>query len=263
MKLLIRFASVVTFLFIVVFPAVAQNPATEFIQVITTTVKSDAVTEYEDYVKKIIAGSDKIGTSQRVLAYQVGLGGPGFKYHFVIPFNKWEELDGFLPIPQLLSRAYGEAEGTRILKSGRAAIEHSETAVYRHMRNLSTRPRFNDPPSPFIMLVRTEIEPDMAASYERYLARLKAAQEQESGTRSVNRSVSVLGPAGTYLGANFFGKHAERDGWSQVTDLLRKTYGEAEGQELTESSLRAVRKREIYIMSYRPDLSRRPAAPPR
>lgn len=263
MRLFIRVAPAVAFLLILGLPAAAQNQPVEFIQVISTTVRPEAVTEYEDYVKKIIAGSDKIGTAQRVLAYQVGLGGSPYTYHFVIPFAKWEELDSFVPIPQILSRAYGEVEGARILKSGRAAIERSESAVYRHMRNLSTRPRVNDPPSPFIMLVRTEIEPQMSASYERYLAKLKAAQEQESNTRSVNRSVSVLGPATVYLGANFFSKHAERDGWTAVPDLMRKAYGETEGPELTESSLRAVRKREIYILSHRPDLSRRPAAPPR
>ena len=106
------------------------------------------------------------------------------------------------------------------------------------------------------MVVRTEIDPAMSVSYENYLSKLKAAQEKEPGNRTVNRSVSVLGPALTYLGANFFSKHADRDNWTVVTDLMKKTYGDAEGQKLSEASLRAVRKRDIFIQSYRPDLSR-------
>ncbi|MGZ8797768.1 MAG: hypothetical protein ACXW2F_10495, partial [Thermoanaerobaculia bacterium] len=183
-------------------------------------------------------------------------GGPSFTYNFVIPFNKWEEMDSWPSIPQILTRAYGDAEGAKILKSGRDAIEHSESAVFRNRRNLSTRPRVNDPPAAFVMVVRTEIEPGMSVSYERFLSKLKAAQEQEQGTRTVNRSVSVLGPALTYMGANFFNKHADRDNWSAVPDLLRKTYGDADGQELWEGSLRGVRKREVFVQSFRPDLSR-------
>jgi cellobiose-specific phosphotransferase system component IIB len=256
MKAIVRFAFVAAFLFAIALPVVAQNQPTEFIQIITTTVRPTAVTEYEEYVKQIIAGANKIGAPQRVLVYQVGVGGPSFTYNVVLPFNKWEEMDGWPSIPQILTRAYGDAEGARILKSGRDAIEHSESAVFRTLRNLSTRPRLNDPPAPFIMVVRTEIEPSMSVSYERFLSKLKAAQEQEQGTRTVNRSVSVLGPALTYLGANFFSKHAERDSWTAVPDLLRKAYGDADGQKLSEEGLRAVRKRDIFIQSYRPDLSR-------
>lgn len=83
-----RFTFVAAFLFAIAFPVVAQNEPTQFIQIITTTVRSNAVTEYEDYIKKIMAGAAKIGAPQRVVAYQVAIGGPGFTYNFVLPFNK-------------------------------------------------------------------------------------------------------------------------------------------------------------------------------
>ena len=256
MKSVLRFALAAAFLFAIALPVVAQNPPSEFIQIITTTVRPGAVTEYEDFVKAIIAGANKIGAPQRAVAYQVGVGGPSFTYNIVLPFNKWEDMDSWPSIQQILTRAYGDAEGARILKSGRDAIDHSESAVFRTLRNLSTRPRFNDPPAPFVMVVRTEIDPAMSVSYERYLSKVKAAQEQEPGTRTVNRSVSVLGSGVTYLAANFFSKNAERDNWPAVPDLMRKTYGDADGQKLTDESLRAVRKRDIFIQNYRPDLSR-------
>ena len=263
MKPVVRVAFVAAFLLAITLPVVAQSLPTEFIQIITTTVRSNGVTEYEDYVKQIMAGLNKIGSPQRVVVYQVGVGGPSFTYNIVLPFNKWEDMDSWPSIAQTLNRAYGDAEGARILKSGRDAIEHSESAVFRTLRNLSTRPRFNDPPAPYVMVVRTEIDPSMSVSYENYLSKLKAAQEKEPGNRTVNRSVSVLGSGVTYLGANFFSKHADRDNWTVVTDLMKKTYGDAEGQRLSEGSLRAVRKRDIYIQSFRPDLSRLAPIPPR
>ena len=263
MKALVRLALVAVFFLAIALPVIAQNEPTEFIQIITTTVRSNAVTEYEDYVKQIIAGANKIGAPQRVVVYQVGLGGPSFTYNIVLPFNKWEDMDSWPSIAQTLTKAYGDAEGARILKSGRDAIEHSESAVFQNLRNLSTRPRLNDPPAPFIMVVRTEIDPTMRVPYENYLSKLKAAQEKEPGNRTVNRSVSVLGSGVTYLGANFFSKYADRDNWTAVPDLMRKTYGDAEGQKLSEGSLRAVRKRDIFIQSFRPDLSRLAPIPAR
>ncbi len=258
-----RLALVPALLFAVASPLAAQTAPPEYIQVITTTVRSAAVPQYEDYLKKIMAGAAKIGAPQRVVVYQVALGGPGFTYNIVLPFNKWEDMDSWPSVPQILTKAYGDAEGTRILESGRNAIEHTESNVFRTRPNFSTRPRANNPPAPFVMVVRSEIDPAMSASYERYLTKLKAAQEQEPGNRSVNRSVSALGTALIYMGANFFEKHADRDSWTAVSELLKKTYGEADGQELWESSLRAVRKREIFIQSYRADLSRLAPMPQR
>lgn len=258
MKFLVRIVHGAIFVLFTALPGIAQTEVPEFIQIISTTVKPGAVTEYENYVKKIQAGGNKIGAPQRVVAYQETTGGSIYTYHFVIPMNKWADMDSFPSIPKILTQAYGDAEGAKILDAGRDTIEHSESAVYRLLRNLSTRPRVNDPPSPFVMLVRTQIEPEMAASFESFLGKLKAAQEQESNTRTVNRSVSVLGPAMTYLGANFFSTHAERDNWSQVSDLLRKIYGESEGRQIFEGSRRAMREQDIMILAYRPDLSRLP-----
>lgn len=82
---------------LLVLPSVAvpqQKPA-RFIQVITTTVKPSAVTEYEDYVKKFIAGGNKVGAAQYVYGHQVMMGGPGYTYQFVLPFHEWSELDGW------------------------------------------------------------------------------------------------------------------------------------------------------------------------
>ncbi|HEU5260873.1 MAG TPA: hypothetical protein VFU41_05540, partial [Gemmatimonadales bacterium] len=72
----------------------SAQPA-EFLQVITTTVRSGAVTDYEDYVKKIVAGANKIGAPQRWTVYGVGLGGPGYTYSVALPFNSWSEVDAW------------------------------------------------------------------------------------------------------------------------------------------------------------------------
>ena len=55
-------------------------------------------------------------------------------YHFVMPFTKWEELDANPSIPAILSKAYGEIEGSKILKAGRSALAEVVVEVYQTRR---------------------------------------------------------------------------------------------------------------------------------
>ncbi|HUG53974.1 MAG TPA: hypothetical protein VMR21_10240 [Vicinamibacteria bacterium] len=230
-------------------------PPTEFIQVVTVTVKPEAVTDYEDYVKKIVASAGKSTAFPRVVAYQVAMGGPAYTYHFVLPFQKWAELDNWTTISAALASAQGEAEAARITKAGRTAVKHSENAVHRLLPDLSTRPRALASPARFAYLVRTEVDPDEQRPYEDFLARLKAAQEQAPDAPSAVRRVSVMGSALTYTTVQFFNKHAERDGWTSVPDTLRKAHGDTEGRRLLDEGTRAVRRREVLVLAHRPDLS--------
>lgn len=233
----------------------------EFIQVITTTVKSGAVSDYEDFGRRIVAAANKVGAPQHWTTSQVILGAPGLTYNVVLPFSKWEEVDGWIPVRDVLLKAYGQAEGTRILKAGRAAIERNETAVYRLLPDLSTRPKAFNPPPAFIHLFVTEVEPAMVPTWETFLARLKAAQEKSPQGPTAIRRVAVLGASNTYVTAVPFNKFAERDGWQTNPALLRDAYGESEARSLDETRLKSTRSARQLVLAYRPDLSRPPGAP--
>ncbi|MBI4553156.1 MAG: hypothetical protein HY710_12910, partial [Candidatus Latescibacteria bacterium] len=134
-------------------------------------------------------------------------------------------------------------------------IEHFETAAYRLLSNLSTRPKVFDPPPAYTLIIRTEIDPAMASEYERYLAKVKSVQDPASNSPTAIRRVSVRGVAATYVTAQFFNKNAELDSWPALNDLLTKAYGEAEARSILEASLRCIRKRDGFTLMYRPDLS--------
>jgi hypothetical protein len=234
-----------------------QSP--EFIQVITTTAKSGAVSDYEDFVRKIVAGANKIGASQRWTTSQVILGGPGLTYTVVLPFAKWADVDDWTQVRDVLLKAFGQAEGTRILKSGRAAIDHTEATVYRLLPDLSTRPKAFIPPPAFVHLFMTEVEPPMVAGWRDYLAKLKVAQEKSPKAPTAIRRTAVLGSANTFLTAVPFNKFAERDDWPSNMDVMREAYGESEAQKLDEIRLKSMRSGRQLVLAYRPDLSRPPA----
>lgn len=243
------------------FPSLAwaqqqTDQPTQFIHVITTTVRSGAVSDYEEFTKKIAAGANKINAPQRWMTSMVSIGGPGLTYTIVIPFSKWAEYDTWVPVPEILTKAYGAAEGARILKTGRAAIERTETAVYRLLPDLSTRPKVFDPPAAFIQLLVTEVEPAMVPTWETFLSRLKAAQEKLPQAPTAIRRVAVQGAANTYVTAVPFNKFAERDSWQGIMTVLRDAYGEAEARNLNDTRLRCTRNSRLMVLAYRPDLSR-------
>jgi hypothetical protein len=217
------------------------------------------VSEYEDFAKKIVAGANKVGAPQRWSVYGVRAGGPAFTYNIVLPFSAWAEVDAWTSVAQILSKAYGEAEGARFVKAGLASIERTETAVYRLLPDLSTRPKVFDPPAAFIQVFVTDVEPGMVPTWESFLARLKAAQEKAPQAPTSIRRVAVLGASNRYVTALPFNKYAERDGWPTTLDVLRQAYGETEARSLNETRLRCTRQAQILVLAYRPDLSR-PAA---
>jgi hypothetical protein len=244
--------------------AQAQTPAaqpSEFIHVITATVRADAIGQFETFQKRIKAAAEKVGATQRWTTSSVILGGPGRTFNIVLPFNKWSEVDGWMTVPQMLMKAFGEAEGRKMLLAGIASMEKSETAVYRLLPDLSTRPRAFDPPPAYVHLIVTEVEPAMVPTYRSYLARIKEAQEKSSGTPTAIRRVAVVGAGNTFVTAVPFNKFAEREGWRTALEIMQEAFGEAEARSLDETRLKSTRNVRQMVMAYRPDLSRPQAGP--
>lgn len=245
---------------LVVAAVAAAEQAARYVQVITTTVRPSAVPDYEDYVKKIQAGAAKIKASPgQVFVHQVIMGGPGATYQIVLPFEQWGDVDAWSGVPQILTKAYGEVEGNRILKAGRAAIERTQVEVYRLLPELSTRlSAFKS--SNFLQLLVTEVEPAMVPQWEEFLAKAKAAAEKEPGGPVALRYVCVQGKYNTYATAFFFDKHGDRDRWPALRETLTKAYGEEGGRHVDEMRRRSVRSTESLVLALRPDLSRLPSA---
>src|SRR4051794_16667701 len=110
--------------------AQAQSPGakpSEYIYVVTITVKAGGIPAYESFTKKIVAGAEKIGAAQHWMAWMVNIGGPGRTFHIVLPFDKWKEGDGWDFVPQILTKGDGDAEGRRNNNTGSARIKNKES----------------------------------------------------------------------------------------------------------------------------------------
>ncbi len=234
----------------------AQSQVPRFVQVNSITVKLGMQAEFEDYLKKIIAAANKLNTNQRLITAQVAMGGSPTMYFVTSSFEKWGDADALESAPALLVKAYGDVEGARILKAGRATLDSLEVGVVELLPDMSTNPKTFMPPLAHTLVIRTDVNPALASDYRNYLSMLKAAQEKDPASPTAIRRVSVAGPAGVFVTTEPFDKFADRDAWPNTEALLKKAYGDTATRMLLEQALRAVKSRVTYVTNYRPDLSR-------
>jgi hypothetical protein len=235
--------------------ATPPGPPFAFVSVTTVTVKPSAVSDFEEYARKINAAAVKAGVRPNNF-YSVGRGGPGFTYVATLRFTKWAELDERPSLPSMLKKAYGDAEGAKIYSAGSASIASASSVVLRVLPGASSPPASLDTPAAHVRVSRIEINQGMGVKFEAYLGKLKAAQDKAGGTPPVIRYATALGPANSYSSAYFFDKFAQWDGAPAIADLLRKHYGEGEAAILEETSRSCIKGLESYVLDYRADLSK-------
>lgn len=249
---------VAAFLFAMLAPANAQTPDTpEFVSVVVVKVRPAAVAEFEDYVKKLNAAALKIGLKVRADVYQTAQGGSPFEYNIVSGYPSLEALGDTPTVPAMVMKAYGDAEGAKIMRAGRAAIESVEFVTLRHQVAWSTKPKAVVG-SAFFQLVETEIDPAMEQQYIDYLTKAKTAGDKFTAAPTTFRHTYAFGSNFVHLAAQPFDTWAERAKWQGPAAPLVAAYGQAEADRLMDVVRRATKSRTIRVVAYRRDLSRIP-----
>jgi hypothetical protein len=236
--------------------ALAQAQPKQFVHVLSVQATPSGALDYEAFVKKVMAAADKIGQDQRVVTFQVTSGGPGYTYMIATYFDKWAETESALSAPETLMKALGDVEGARVLRVGRTSIASTESAVYRLLPNLSTKPKAYDPPPAHLQVIRNYVKPGMAREWEQVIGRYKAASEQVAEAPTAIRRVSVQGPANVYITSMAYTQAGERDAWPTFMDILKKAYGEEEARSLDGRRAACIERAESFVLKFRPDLSR-------
>jgi hypothetical protein len=242
---------------LVVATAARSQTAPAFTQIVTTTVKASAVSDYEEYLKKVAAARDKIAlrAPARSTVYTYRMGGPSFTYLIVSPFVNWAEVDSWVPPAEILTKAYGEAEAGKILKMMRSAVESQKIEVLRVSPDLSRNLAAAPPPYRFAVLNRVELHPGMGQSYNMALSKIKAATEKGGSFPPQLVSTIVHGATPTYVQVTPFTKWADRDAVPNFNEALDKMYGENERRAIMETTGKATKSRESFVIMQRTDLS--------
>ena len=248
--------------FTVLAQAQAPSKPPQFLQITTVTVRPAAVPDYEDFLKKLNAARDKTPGAQRVMTYAVNLGGPGFRYLLLTPFEKFADREKFPNGGEMLAKVYGQAEANRLQKVQRDSITQQRTEVFAYQADASTNPKAFDPASPFLQLQRNELVPEMNGEYATYMRKVKIAQEKAGDTRNITRRNSAYGTGYTSIAITHFAKLSDRDATNpNLGEALRKAFGDAEAAQLQSIADKSIRNRQTLFLNYRADLSHAKASP--
>jgi hypothetical protein len=243
----------------------AQAPAkpAQFQQITTITVRPAALTDFEDVTKKINAARDKTPGAQRVLTYAVNLGGPRLTFIQLTPFEKFADREKWPNGNDMLTKVYGAAEATRLVKTLRDAVANQRSEVFGYQADQSTNTTaYSEAPSAFLSMQRTELAPEFAGEYANYQRKVKIAQEKAGDRRVIIRRNNTYGTGFTALATTRLEKLSDRDANNpNLGEAMRKAFGDAEATQLQPLANHAVRSRQTLLLNYRADLSHPKATP--
>ena len=230
----------------------------QYLQLVRVHVKPGANVQFEDYIKKLAEGAEKIGAPQQWIGNQVVLGGRGNTYIFALLYDKWEEMDSWEAIPQILVKAFGEKDGAQILRSGTSAIEESYTRAYRYLPDQSSTLTTAPTDAKALRMSVTTVKPNKIFDYDAAMIKAREAANKTPNAPKTIRRVSVDGPSFTYLSVIPMKSYSERDSWLGPGAPIMQVYGEYEGRKIIDTILGSIESNMSVVFVPRADLSRMP-----
>ena len=111
----------------------------EVVWTVLITVNPGMVAQYERYLEQLVEATEKIDSDRHWFTYAPSAGSANL-FRIAIPMQ-WTDLDSSgMPIPERLTKAFGERKSQAIQESGRAAVAHIETLLTIRRPDLSYQP---------------------------------------------------------------------------------------------------------------------------
>ncbi len=111
----------------------------EVVWTVLITVHPGMAAQYEGYLEQLVAATEKVDSDRHWFTYAPSAGSANL-FRIAIPM-KWTDLDrSGMPIPERLTKAFGERKSQSIQEAGRTAVAHVETLLTIRRADLSYQP---------------------------------------------------------------------------------------------------------------------------
>jgi hypothetical protein len=244
--------------------ALAQEDSEQYAEVLTFKIRPTARLQFEDYMKKIVEAANKIGVDQTWQTSQMSVGGAGSTYMVALPFKDWGEMDSWTDLVEFMSKAHGEKEAEQIMRAGYAAIESYQSRIFWLRKDWTTKYEEyvkSEAPSKYVMVTEMAVNREELPHFQMLLSKTKAAEDKDPGRPMAGRWQCVLGPMPFFVTVRPFDKWGDGASWSSQDKAMRDMYGDAEAEQLDEMDLSTIASMHMYVLEYRPELSRYKASP--
>ncbi len=232
-----------------------------FQQTVEVKVKPGHERAYESYLKKVIEAADKIKSPLGWNTFFVAVGKQSPTYRVALSFDKWADRDRWPNGPQeMLAKAFGEQEASRIDREGRLGIESVMIRIWERLHDGSSFPGTGDRLAKFYGVTIRHVKPAMVPEFRSLQRKFKGAYEASREKMSVTRFVLRFGEGqdSTFRLTEPFDTWAEIDGWRN-SEIIGEHLGEEEIELVGRTMTAAIWKQERFVSAHRPGLSR--AAP--
>jgi hypothetical protein len=109
-----------------------------FAVVTVSRVRPDGQEAFEEFIRKLAEAIPKTGDPARIQTRQTLVGNLR-EYAIIRPVERLSDLDAQLQAADLLTKAFGAAEGGLLFRTGFAAIEHAERRIVARRDDLSNQ----------------------------------------------------------------------------------------------------------------------------
>jgi len=232
--------------------AVAQDPPFERIQLTRVVVKPGMSDAFEAQVKVVHEARAKAKDPVARTFWSVGRGGPGRTYFVTMRLNKWAEIESLTTNQDVLAKAFGEREASRITEAMGDAVESAETQVLSVWKGMNS---WKDGAWAYAWLTESQVRPAAIPQWEQQVAARVAAAKKSPASPPTVRYRTTLGPSARFVTARFFEKWSDVDGWPQMKDVV----GQAEVDRMDALARGAMESGTSYIIRRRAELSYVPA----
>jgi hypothetical protein len=233
---------------------------TRYQYVVTQTVKPGMAQQYEEFIKKIVEAAEKNGGVQNWYTFQTTAGASGGQYGIVLPHDSWAAKDEWTNPVAVLTKAFGEDEAAKIMRSGGLAIATSESTTNTLIPDLSTQLDRNDGIRKFYEVSTSRVRSHLVDDYVYGVQKIRRAEAKAAGAPKRVTRRQRHGDRNVFTTATGYDSGAEMDKWPAFDDYMSAAYSENEIDALMEKVTAASASRTTIVVRYRPELSH-PAAP--
>jgi hypothetical protein len=217
-------------------PASAQEEQlgpTPFVYLLRGELDPGMMSEYTDAVEKVVAASRDHENGQQWAAYATLTGGNSPRFQYFLPMQKIGDMDGWTPMFQLLTEAYGRDTAVE-LSTTLSECWTPSSLILGYMPMVSN-PREVPPtgPPPFAWHLRVGVEPGMVFEYISLVQTIvEAHKSHERGMNWIAYSNVVGGEGSEFHYFIAMDKLGEMDEWPLSPQVMIESVGEEEWKRM-------------------------------
>jgi hypothetical protein len=224
------------------------------ISVLRQSVPGKSAAQYERLVRFVAQRAREDADTFKWSA-RVSTGSEGRAISFVTAVEGFAQLASREDAGAMISRLYGEADGSALTAALGEATESSSYLVLSPREDLGSQIIQLDAPPPLATVTRLRPTPTGGPGCEELIRKVIEAAAKVDEQRRYSVSQPVIGELGTYVVVQGVTEPAQLDTQAPLPELLAEAFGAKEAEEIFREGTASIQEAQTELSVLREDLS--------